>query len=90
MVANNWVLSFLANILGATVDRSLITETTALGVAYLAGLQADVFASTEELAQLWQCDARFEPVIDEEKRNSLYAQWLNAVSKVQTNSKRTL
>lgn len=87
MSANNWLLNFLANILGATVDRPLITETTALGVAYLAGLQAGVFSSTEELASLWQCESRFEPTIDDEKRNSLYSQWLNAVSKVQTTTK---
>jgi len=84
MVANNWVLSFLANILGAEVDRPEIIETTALGVAYLAGLQAGVFSSTEELAEMWHCDQKFEPSMSTEQRNDLYKQWLSAIKKVQS------
>ncbi|MFT5812734.1 MAG: glycerol kinase [Psychroserpens sp.] len=84
MVANNWLLSFLSNILGATVDRPEIIETTALGVAYLAGLQAGVFSSTQELASMWHCDQRFTAKIDNTQRNSLYEKWLAAVKKVQS------
>jgi len=84
MVANNWLLSFLSNILGATVDRPEIIETTALGVAYLAGLKAGIFTSTEELAQMWHCDQRFTASIDNKQRNSLYQKWLDAVKKVQS------
>ena len=84
MVANNWVLSFLANILGAEVDRPEITETTALGVAYLAGLQAGVFSSTEELADMWHCERTFEPTMSPEQRNGLYDEWLAAIKKVQS------
>jgi len=83
MVANNWLLSFLSNILGATVERPEIIETTALGVAYLAGLQAGVYHSTKELAAMWHCEQRFSPSIDNQQRNSLYGNWLDAVKKVQ-------
>jgi len=84
MVANNWLLSFLANILGATVDRPEIIETTALGVAYLAGLQAGIYRSTDELAAMWHCDKRFTAKIDNKQRNTLYEKWLDAVKKVQS------
>nr|WP_067288672.1 glycerol kinase GlpK [Marinobacterium profundum] len=85
MVANNWVLNYLADILGATVDRPKIIETTALGVAYLAGLKVGVFDSLESLEKLWQCDRRFEPKMDKARRDGLYDGWKKAVSKVQTN-----
>ncbi|NQZ87965.1 MAG: glycerol kinase GlpK [Saccharospirillaceae bacterium] len=84
MVANNWLLGFLSSILGATVDRPEIIETTALGVAYLAGLKAGIFSSTEELASMWHCDRRFTPGIDDKQRNALYGKWLGAVKKVQS------
>jgi len=84
MVANNWVLSFLANILGAEVDRPKIIETTALGVAYLAGLQAGVFKSTEQLAEMWHCERSFKPTMPAMQRNGLYDQWLAAIKKVQS------
>ncbi len=84
MVANNWVLNYLADILGATVDRPKIIETTALGVAYLAGLRAGIFESLESLEKLWQCERRFEPKMDKARRDCLYDGWKKAVSKVQT------
>ena len=84
MVANNWLLGFLSSILGATVDRPEIIETTALGVAYLAGLKAGIFSSTEELASMWHCERRFTPAIDDKQRNALYGKWLGAVKKVQS------
>ncbi|NCP63501.1 MAG: glycerol kinase GlpK [Paraglaciecola sp.] len=82
MVKNNWVLTFLANILGAVVERPQITETTALGVAYLAGLQAGVYQSLDELASMWHCDQRFEPSMPAAERNALYAKWQHAVAQV--------
>jgi len=84
MVANNWVLQFLADILGATVDRPVMVETTALGAAYLAGLQAGVYESLEALQETWQCDRRFEPQMSKEKRDELYAGWYSAVAKLQS------
>jgi glycerol kinase len=83
MVANNWAMQFLANILGATVDRPQITETTALGVAYLAGLQIGVFESLSSLETLWQRERRFEPQMDKINRDKFYEGWQHTVRKVQ-------
>lgn len=85
MVANNWVLSFLSDILGAKVDRPEIIETTALGAAYLAGLRAGVFESLETLQSMWHCDKRFEPEMSKASRDKFYAGWQNAVRRVQDN-----
>ncbi|MDP4946067.1 MAG: FGGY-family carbohydrate kinase, partial [Alishewanella sp.] len=82
MVKNNWVLAFLADILGAIVERPENTETTALGAAYLAGLHCGVFSSTTQLASLWHCERRFEPSIRAEERQQLYAKWQHAVAQV--------
>ncbi|NVK42427.1 MAG: glycerol kinase GlpK [Oceanospirillaceae bacterium] len=82
MVANNWLLQFLADILGATVDRPHITETTALGAAYLAGLQAGIFDSLATLDRFWRRDRRFEPCMDKVVRDRLYAGWTAAVARI--------
>jgi glycerol kinase len=87
MVKNNLVTQFLANILGVNVDRPVITETTALGVAYLAGLQTGVFGSLEEIAGLWQKDRTFKPEMDEAQRQKLYDGWRDAVRRVMTTEK---
>ncbi len=84
MVANNWVMQFLADILGATVDRPKITETTALGAAYLAGLKAGIYNSLEELESMWQREKRFEPKFDKLTRDGLYDGWQHAVRRVQS------
>lgn len=57
MVINNWVVQELANILGVTVDRPQVTETTALGAAYLAGLQLGVFNNLDDIASHWRANA---------------------------------
>lgn len=82
MVKNNWVMTFLSNILGATVERPTVTETTSLGVAYLAGLQTGVYESTEQLSKMWTCDRRFEPTMSADERNDLYAKWQHCVAQV--------
>jgi glycerol kinase len=84
MVANNWLMQFLADILGATVDRPEITETTALGAAYLAGLKIGIYNSLEELETMWQREKRFEPKFDKLTRDGLYDGWKNAVRRVQS------
>jgi glycerol kinase len=84
MVNNGWLMQFLSDILGATVDRSTVSETTALGVAYLAGLKAGVFPSLEALEKNWQCEVRYEPAMAKEKRDGFYKDWCKAVSKVQS------
>ncbi|TBW54371.1 glycerol kinase [Marinobacter halodurans] len=83
MVENNWVLQFLADVLGATVDRPKLIETTALGAAYLAGLKAGVFDSLETLEGLWQCDRSFTPEMTKETRDRLYEGWVEAVNRLQ-------
>lgn len=80
-VANNLLMQFQADILGTRVDRPEIVETTALGVAYLAGLAVGFWTSKEELASRWSLDRRFEPEMEEEKRAKLYKGWLKAVER---------
>jgi glycerol kinase len=84
MVVNNWLMQFLADILGVTVERPQVTETTALGVAYLAGLQLGLFGSLEEIASHWHREQRFEPRMDQAHREGLYQGWLNAVKRVRS------
>ncbi len=83
MVANNWLLTLLADVLNISVQRPVVVETTALGVAYLAGLQAGIFTSTEQIAQLWQCQHKFVGKMPSQERQALYNKWLAAVAKVQ-------
>lgn len=82
MVINNWVVQELANILGVTVDRPQVTETTALGAAYLAGLQLGVFKDLDDIASHWACERTFTPAMAEEQRNALYEGWLDAIRRV--------
>jgi glycerol kinase len=77
--ANNLLMQIQADLLGVPVVRPRITETTALGAAYLAGLATGVWSSKEEIAALWREDRRFEPSISESDRNSRYVRWLDAV-----------
>ncbi|MGJ8692636.1 MAG: glycerol kinase GlpK [Thalassotalea sp.] len=84
MVKSDWTLNFLASILNLNVERPEITETTALGAAYLAGLHTGVFSSTTELEKMWHCEKSFTPTLDTELTDSLYSQWLNAVRKVRS------
>ena len=82
MVVNDWLVQFLSDTLGVTIERPRVTETTALGVAYLAGVQAGAFESLEQVANLWHNEAKFEPVMSDDDRERLYDGWLNAVQKV--------
>src|SRR5699024_4956497 len=76
---NDFLMQFQADILGTTIERSKIMETTALGAAYLAGLATGFFEDIEELKKYWEKDATFEPEMSEEDRDDLYAGWQNAV-----------
>ena len=84
MVANDWFLQFLSDILNLTVERPQNVESTVLGAAYLAGLTSGVFASTEEVQKLWQSEALFEPSMQDHQRDRLYQGWLDAVSRVRS------
>ncbi len=82
MVVNDWVVQFLSDILNVRVDRPRVVETTALGAAYMVGLQAGMYSSTEEISELWQLERRFMPEICQKDVESLYSGWLNAVRRV--------
>jgi len=84
MANNNFVNQKLADLLDCEVQRPTITETTALGAAYIAGLQAGVFSSLEEIAQKWQLDKAFEPTKDQSWRDTQYFGWNAAVKKTRT------
>ncbi len=80
MSASDWTMQFLSDIIGAPVDRPVVTETTALGVAYLAGLQAGICPAPEEFQKTWALERRFAPQMAESTRSSKYARWQRAVA----------
>lgn len=82
MTANNWFLQFLADLLGVPVERPRVTETTALGAAYLSGVQLGIFKSLNDITSHWQRDALFSPCIDDAHRQELLKGWHKAVSRV--------
>jgi glycerol kinase len=82
MVVNDWFCQNLADLTGRTIERPVVTETTALGAAYLAGLASGVFGSTDEIAHAWRLDRRFEPVMGDDQRDERYARWKQAVARV--------
>ncbi|MGF7186587.1 glycerol kinase [Desulfitispora alkaliphila] len=77
-VANNLMMKFQADILNVPVERPRLTETTALGAAFLAGLAVD-FWNKEEVTENWKMDAKFEPCMEDDKRERLYKGWKKAV-----------
>lgn len=80
MAASDWTMQFLADILGAPVDRPVITEITALGAAYLAGLGAGICPPPAEFARSWALDRRFTPAMAEMDRAQKLARWQRAVA----------
>ena len=84
MVANSWVAQGLADLVRIPVDRPEVTETTALGVAYLAGLQVGIYDSLEEISSQWRSERAFQPQMAQNESNLLYQGWQKAVSRVRT------
>lgn len=80
LVANQFVCQFLADMLNRPVDIPRVTETTALGAAYLAGLQTGVYNSLNDITRAWQCARRYSPAMDGAKRDTLYRGWKNAIA----------
>lgn len=82
MVASDWTMQFLADILGAPVDRPVITETTALGAAWLAGMRAGIYPDKAGFAASWALERRFKPEMGAEQRDRRYGAWQDAVARV--------
>ncbi|MDR0720258.1 MAG: glycerol kinase GlpK [Treponema sp.] len=76
-----FLMQFQSDILGATLRRPLVRETTALGAAYLAGIAAGLWQGTEEVRSKWECDMSFSPRMDKERQTALLSGWHKAVSR---------
>ncbi len=81
MVASDWTMQRLADILGAPVDRPTVLETTALGAAYLAGLQSGLYPEPQAFAARWALDRRFTPAMDDATHRRKIAAWRDAVGR---------
>lgn len=79
LIASDWTMQFLADILDCRIDRPRITETTALGAAWLAGMHAGCWPAEEGFAAAWERETEFLPQMDEALRERRYANWKTAV-----------
>tara|TARA_R110002096_G_scaffold7302_6_gene32078 strand:+ start:359 stop:1846 length:1488 start_codon:yes stop_codon:yes gene_type:complete len=79
MSASDWTMQFLSDIIDAPVDRPTVHETTALGVAWLAGMHAGVYPDQEQFAKSWTQETQFTPKMDDDQRDAKYALWKKAV-----------
>jgi len=86
MVANNWFLQFLADVLDVPVERPENVESTVLGAAYLAGVRAGVVDSLGDIETLWHREALFEPAMQAKQRERLLEGWNDAVRRVRTDT----
>ncbi len=84
MAANDWMLQLLADLLDTVVEKPAVIETTALGAAWLAGLQQGMFASTAEVASHWHESRRFKASMQPAKRKALIAGWNDAIDRVKS------
>jgi len=84
MANNDWMLQFLSDLTAVDVQRPSLVETTALGAAYLAGLQVGVFKSLEDITERWQMQAQFSSSWNDEQRSSHQQLWQRSVEKVLT------
>lgn len=82
-VPNNFLMQFQSDMLGVDVERPELSETTALGAAYLAGLALGFWKSRNEITERWHLERRFEPKLKEETREKLYEGWRKAVEAAQ-------
>ena len=79
MVNNDWLSQYLANILDITIERPMQTETTALGAAYLAGLQVGVYDSLDDLTANWASERAFAPAMPDTQRSRVVTGWRDSV-----------
>jgi glycerol kinase len=82
MVASDWTMQALADILDAPVDRPAVLETTALGAAYLAGLAAAIYPPPDAFSQAWRLERRFAPAMPADLRARKCAGWAEAVGRL--------
>ena len=82
MVASDWTMQRLADILDAPVERPVVQETTALGAAWLAGHKAGVWPDADGFAKLWKLDRAFAPKLAAAEREKMYAGWKRAIAAV--------
>lgn len=78
---NEFLMQFQADVLGVRVERPIVTETTALGAAYLAGLAVGFWKDQDEIQAQWQLDKGFDPQMEEERRAKLLRGWERAVQR---------
>ena len=83
-VANNFLMQFQADILGVPVERPKVTETTALGAAFLAGLAVGFWKDKAEISATWNVDRAFQPTMPRETREAKYKGWTRAVERART------
>ena len=79
--SNDLLMQFQAGLLGVPVVRPAVTETTALGAAYLAGLAVGFWTSPRDIAQQWRVDRRFDPALPTAKAEALRGRWREAVAR---------
>ena len=84
MVANDWLLQYLADMTGLPVERPLQRESTALGAAMLAGMQAGVWPDLDAIGRMWAREARFEPKMPDSRRAESLAGWREAIERTLT------
>ena len=82
MVENDWAMQALSDQLAAPVDRPTVTETTASGAAYLAGLAAGLFPNPAEFSKQWELDKRFNPKRSADETDKIYKGWQSAVARL--------
>lgn len=84
MANNAWMLQFLSDLIDVEVQKPALVETTALGAAYLAGLQVGIFSSLEQISSGWQCHAEFQPTWQPAQRAEHHQLWQDSIEKVLT------
>jgi len=81
MSGSDWTMQFLADIIGAKVDRPEVLETTALGAAWLAGMRAGIYPNMDAFSKQWRVERQFTPHMEADTRNALYSGWKDAVAR---------
>ena len=85
MVRNNWFSQFLSDVVNVGVLRPKVQETTALGAAFMAGLQIGVYKSLKDISKNWSLDKKFSPKMKHKKRSNLLQGWLKAIKRTLIN-----